>query len=76
MSGVFSGYFNSDKGDERNILDPVLTGLGMRALDLSSLHAQKSSGSSLTKGRRKGRTECACAPLALEFMLQSLLTIS
>ena len=55
---------------------PVLTGLGMRALDLSSLHAQKSSGSSLTKGRRKGRTECACAPLALEFMLQSLLTIS
>ena len=55
---------------------PVLTGLGMRALDLSSLHAQKSSGSRLTNGRGKGRIECACATLALEFMLQSLLTIS
>ena len=44
---------------------PLLTGLGMRALDLSSLHAQKSSGSRLTKGRGKGTIECVCAPLRL-----------
>ena len=66
MSAVFSGYFNSDKEDEGNILDPsALTGLGMRALDLSSLHAQKSSGSRLTNGRGKGRIQCACATLRL-----------
>ena len=55
---------------------PVLTGLGMRALDLSPQLAQKSSGSRLTKERDKGRIECACALFTLEFILQGLLTIS